>query len=114
MVVQAMVCRGEEQMKNAVDAVVISKLSVRRGVRNAAMQYNMPKSTLGDRISGRVQLGAVSSPAKYLTLQRVNSVSRFLSRCCQIGYARSKFEVPALVQRILDSKGMKMNLSHGW
>ena len=101
---------SEEQMKKAVDAVVISKLSV----RNAAMQYNVPKSTLGDRISGRVQLGAVSGPAKYLTLSEESELSRFLSRCCQIGYARSKLEVLALVQRILYSKGMKVNLSHGW
>ena len=101
---------SEEQMKKAVDAVVILKLSV----RNAAMQYNVPKSTLGDRISGRVQPGAVSGPAKYLTLSEESELSRFLSRCCQIGYARSRQEVLALVQQILDSKGMKVNLSHGW
>ena len=97
-------------MKSAVDAVVTSNLSVRR----AAMQYNVPKSTLGDRVSGRVQPGSVSGPAKYLTLSEEDELSRFLSRCCQIGYARSKLEVLALVQRILDSKGMKVTISHGW
>ena len=100
----------ELQMKGAVDAVVTSNLSVRR----AAMQYNVPKSTLGDRVSGRVQPGSVSGPAKYLTLSEEDELSRFLSRCCQIGYARSKLEVLALVQRILDSKGMKVTISHGW
>ena len=43
---------SEEQMKKAVDAVVISKLSV----RNAAMQYNVPKSTLGDASVGEFNL----------------------------------------------------------
>ena len=101
---------SEEQMKKAVDVVITSQWSVRR----AAMQYNVPKSTLGDRVSGRVQPGAVSGPTKYLTPSEENELSRFLSRCCQIGYARSKLEVLALVQRILDSKGMKITLSHGW
>ena len=48
---------------------------------------------------------------KYLMPLEENELSRFLSRCCQIGYVRSKL---ALVQRILDSKGMKITLSHGW
>ena len=60
-------------MKGAVDAVVTSNLSVRR----AAMQYNVPKSTLGDRVSGRVQPGSVSGPAKYLTLSEEDELSRF-------------------------------------
>ena len=101
---------SEEQMKKAVDAVIISKLSVRR----AAMQFNVPKSTLGDRISGRTQPGSVSGPTRYLTPSEESELARFLSRCCQIGYARSKLEVIALVRRILDSKGMKITLSHGW
>ena len=35
---------SEEQMEKAVNAVITSQFSVRR----AAMQYNVPKSTLGD------------------------------------------------------------------
>lgn len=64
---------SEEQMKHAVDAVITSHLSVRR----AAMQYNVPKSTLGDRVSGRVQPGSVSGPPKYLTLSEEDELSRF-------------------------------------
>ena len=97
-------------MKSAVDAVITSHLSV----RHIAMQYSVPKSTLGDRVSGQVQPGSVSGPPKYLTLPEGNELSRFLSCCCQIGYTRSKLEVLALVQRILDSKGMKVMTSHGW
>ena len=55
----------------------------------------------------------MSWPAKYLTLSEEDELSRFLSRCCQIGYAHSELEVLALVQRILDSKGMKVTISHG-
>ena len=39
---------SEEQMKEAVDAVITSQWSV----RCAVMQYNVPKSSLGDRVGG--------------------------------------------------------------
>ena len=38
---------SEKQMKSAVDAVIMSHLSV----RYAAMQYNVPKLTFVDRVS---------------------------------------------------------------
>ena len=43
-------------MDKAVTAVVNEGLSIRR----AALQYGVPKSSLGDRISGRVKPGAVA------------------------------------------------------
>ena len=93
-------------MKKDVDAVITSWWSV----QCAAMQYNVPKSTLDHRVSRWVQVGAMSGPTKYLTPLEENELSRFLSCCCQIGYAHSKLEVLALVQQTLDSKGMKITL----
>ena len=43
---------GENRMMRAVNSVVRDHLSVRR----AAIEFDVPISTLGDRISGRVQL----------------------------------------------------------
>ena len=40
---------SEEQMKKAVDTVIISKMSL----LHAAIQYNIPKSTLGDQVNFR-------------------------------------------------------------
>ena len=97
-------------MKKDVDAVITSWWSV----QCAAMQYNVPKSTLDHQVSRWVQVGAMSGPTKYLIPLEENELSRFLSCCCQIGYAHSKLEVLALVQQTLDSKGMKITLSHGW
>jgi len=50
-------------MDMALEAVVQGGFSVCR----AAAEYNSPKSTLGDRVSGRVKQGAVSGPSKYLS-----------------------------------------------
>ena len=78
------------------------------------MQYNVPKSTLSDRVSGRVQPGAVSGPPKYLTSTEEAELAKFLSRCGAVGYARSKSEVLALVQRVMDSRGKARTVTHGW
>ena len=47
-----------DRMDKAVKAVVGGGKSIRR----AAMQYNVPRLTLFDRVSRRVQQGAVSGP----------------------------------------------------
>ena len=89
------------QMDQAVKAVVCDGKSIRR----AAMQYNVPKSTLSDRVSGRVQPGAVSRTPKYFTTTEEAKLAKFLSRCGVVGYARSKSEILPLVQQVMDSRG---------
>ena len=111
-----LVCRGEykqwteRQMGLAMNAVVKDGLSVRR----AAEEFGVPKSTLGDRISGRVLPGAVSGPGKYLTDQEEEELTCFLLRCASIGYPRSRLEVIAIVQRLCDQRGLNKVVSHGW
>ena len=100
----------EWRMEKATEAASQGKVSVRR----PALQFNIPKTTLGDRVSGRVQAGTVSGPAKYLMDTEEENLATFLSRCGVIGYARSKAEVLSLVQRILESRGKHVSVSHGW
>ena len=59
-------------------------------VRQAAELHQVPKSTLGDRISGRVLPGAKSGPPTYLTSEEEEELATFLSRAAQIGYARTR------------------------
>ena len=97
-------------MDQAVSAVVSDGKSIRR----VAMQYNVPRSTLFDRVSGRVQPRAVSGPPKYLTFTEEAEIAKLLSHCGEIGYARSKSEILALVKRVLDSRGKGRTVTHGW
>ncbi len=97
------------QMDRALNAVVSEGDSVRR----AALQYNVPKSSLGDRVSGRVAPGATSGPPKYLTTGEENEV-QFLIRSAAIGYGKSRKEVIALVQSVLNSKGIAKSVTNGW
>ena len=110
------VCRGgykmwsQESMTLAVDAVLKGGLSVRR----AAQDYDVPRSTLADRVSGRVLPGALSGPSRYLSYQEEDELVHFLLECASIGYPRSRQEVIAIVQRLCDQRGMNKVVSHGW
>ena len=61
-------------------------------VRQAAetYMYGVPKSTLQDRVSGRVPFGAKSGPPSYsLTEEEEDELDSFLTSCASLGYARS-------------------------
>lgn len=97
-------------MMKAVNSAVHDHLSVQR----AAIEFNVQRSTLGDRISGRVLPGAVNGRAKYLSDEEEQELARFLMRCASIGYPRSRKQVIAIVQRSCRSRGMKVHVTHGW
>ena len=69
-------------MMKAVNSAVHGHLSVQR----AAIEFNVQRSTLGDRISGRVLPGAVNGRAKYLSDEEEQELARFLMRCASVGY----------------------------
>ena len=76
---------SEENLSKAISAVR-DKIAVRK----AAELYNVPKSTLGDRITGRVLPGSTSGPATYLTAQEEKELATFLCRSAAIGYGRTR------------------------
>ena len=73
--------------------------SVQNGlsIRRAAEAHGVPRSTLQDRISGRVPFGVKSGPPKYLSDEEEAELVCFLSGCVAVGYAKSKQEVISLV-----------------
>ena len=97
-------------MEKAISAVTKEGLSIRR----AALQFNVPKSSLGDRVSGRVAHGTMSGPPKYLTDAEEIEIVHFLTRTAAIGYPKSRKDVMGLVQQVLDSKGLGKSLTSGW
>ena len=96
--------------RRAYEAVTKGKLSVCR----AAEQYGVPRSTLLDQVSGKVQLGAHSGPPRYLTDQEESELISFLINCAKAGYARTRLQVLALVQRVVREKGMDVCVTNRW
>ena len=80
----------------------------------AAQEYSVPKSTLADRVSGRVALACHSGPDRYLSDHEEEELVSFILGCAKMGYAKTKKEVLALVERILAEKGCSITVSNGW
>ena len=99
-----------EAMEKALDAVIEHGVSIRR----AALEYDVPRSTLGDRASGRVLPGSNSGPIKILSDQEETELVSFLRRCSAVGYPKTRKDVITLVQRIADSRGLDRQISNGW
>jgi len=100
----------ESQMDRALQSVVAEGMSIRR----AAAEHNVPKSSLADRVSGRTLPGTKSGPPPYLNASEEQELVQFLTRSAAIGYGKSRKEVIALVQCIVDSKGIPRTVSNGW
>ena len=101
---------SEERTEKAVEAVNCNGVSVRR----AAADYNIPKSTLYDRLSGKVLPGSVCGAPKYLTHSEEEELESFLIRCAQIGFAKTRSEVLVLVEKLMQSRGTTKTVTSGW
>jgi hypothetical protein len=96
-------------MVAAVEAVEHGKLSLRR----AAEEYGIPKSTLQDRVSGKVGMDARSG-RRLLSEYEEKKLVEFLIGCASVGYAKSRKEVLILVQHILSQHGKHTEVTKGW
>ena len=100
---------SEASMSAAIRAVLQDNISVRR----ASELYNIPRSTLADRITGRVLPGAKSGPPKILTDEEEEELVSFLCRLSDIGYPKTRRQVVDLVNQIAVSRG-RPEISMSW
>ena len=88
-----------ENLERACQAVE-SGLSLRQ----AAEEYQIPKSTIQDHVSGKVLSGSKSGQ-KYLTDEEEEELVTFLLETAKIGFPRTRKEVILIVQATVDRKG---------
>ena len=93
---------NESHLYSAYLAHVKEGMSVRR----AAEAYGVPKSTLQDRVIGKVCFSAKSGPSKFLTDEEESELVNFLCGCAAVVYAKSKQQVLCIVRTIVRSKGI--------
>ena len=87
------------------------------GVRRAALEYQVPRSTLSDRITGKVCPGATPGPPKYLCEEEEEELVKWIAGCAEVGYAKSVREIRAVVGAVVSNKLGLDNpivVSHGW
>ncbi len=74
----------------------------------------MPRTTLHYRVSGKVQFGTCSGPPRYLTDDEESELADLLRNCAKVGYARTRLQVLAIVQRAVKEKGLEVKVTNGW
>ena len=74
-------------------------------VRKAAKEHGVPRSTLHDRVTGKVVPNARSGAKRYLSDEEEAALVDFLIGCASLGYAKSSKDVMALIQQIVSARG---------
>ena len=99
-------------MRNAIEAVRSGDMTANR----AASVFEVPPTTLKDRLSGRVRHGTNPGPKPYLTKQEEDELAEFLIKASTMGYGKSKREVLSIVKRTLEKKGSNVDdfIGEGW
>ena len=65
-------------------------------------------------MSGKIDFGARSGPSPYLTAEEEEELASFLIQSASIGYPHTKSQVLAIVQQIVNGKGIKSSVTNGW
>ena len=74
------------------------------GINRAALEFGVPKTTLKDRISGRVQHGSKSGRVPYLSGSEEQELVDYLITCSEIGYPKKRADVLGIVRKTLENK----------
>ena len=87
-----------EQMLAAIKAVQEGQ-----PVNQAACEHGIPKTTLKDRISGRVTHGSNPGPKPYLSAVEENELTDFLKTCAQLGYGKTRRDTMSIAESVSTS-----------
>ena len=90
--------------------------AVSRGmsIRRAAEEHEVPRSTLHDHVTGKVQPGAKSGPRRYLNSTEELDLMHFLTGVASLGYFRTTKQIIQIVQEVVIKKGMDVTVSPSW
>ena len=84
----------------------------------AADLHGVPRSTLKDRLSGRVAHGVKSGPRPYLSTEEEAELSSHLLQASEIGLGKTRRDVLTLVGTYVEKKGglrgKRSVISNGW
>ena len=85
-------------------------------MNRAALEHSVPRTTLKDRLSGRIIHGSNIGPKPYLTQDEEKELAKFLINCFKMGYGKTRGEVLKIVEAVVKKKGRKHEgpISQGW
>ena len=85
-------------------------------INQAAREHGVPKTTLRDRLSGRVVHGSKPGPKPYLTGSEEIELSNFIKESAKVGYGRTRKDIMIIAEHVVKDKGTlgKEQISQGW
>ena len=81
--------KGREKHATHEDKLIRAAAAVNEGkytLRETLIKYSIPKSTLWDRVSGKVAFGAVSGPERYLNDTEEEQLVKYLIGAAKISF----------------------------
>ena len=108
----------KKRMKWSNESMVAAMKAVGNGntIRKAAMEHGVPRTTLQDRITGRVEHGCKPGAKPYLNKLGESNLANFLEIVSGIGYGKTKKQVKVMVEKTARDKDVlrKRKISDGW
>ena len=103
---------SDQQMRDAMEAASSGTVSVNK----AADMYGVPRSTLKDRLSGRVVHGIKPGPRPYLRKSEERELAEHLKELAEIGLGKTRGEVLRIAESVAESKGILkgVGITCGW
>ena len=92
---------SEELMVAALEAVRQGTSTFR-----AAKLYGVPRSTLQDRVSGRVRHGTKPGPKPYLSCKEEGELSNFITEVAKAGYGKTRRDIKLIAENVAREKGV--------
>ena len=99
-----------EQMEAAIKAVKSES-----GVNRAAIDHDVPPTTLKDRLSGKVKQEASGRP-RYLNKEEETKLSSFLKQCSSIGLGKTRQDEMKIAESVAKGKDIlrRNDITQGW
>ena len=85
----------EDTLLTAVEEIKQGKLSYRK----AELEYGIPKSTLCDHVTGKVEIGRRQGPKPVLTRDKEESLVQWALEMNEIGYGQVRRQISDTVKK---------------
>ena len=110
--------RAKKRKKWPNESMLAALEAVKNGcpVKRAAMEHNVPRTTLQDRHLGKVTHGTKPGPKTYLTVNEETELGEFVQVVGELGYGKTRTQVKNIAESVAREKGVLRckRISDGW
>ena len=108
----------QKRMKWSADAMANAMKAVEDGssIASAAKSHNVPRTTLQDRMLGKVVHGTKPGAKPYLNTEEEKELSEFIVESASVGYGKNRTQIMSLAEKAAHDKGVlkRSKITHGW